>query len=571
MATKSTTNNLLNRFAQLFRDSGNAESDSTYASRSGAMSAADLSLKQLLKAKRHDDSIRAMELSRLRRLIRARTNSEYTAVVDPSLPPPSNLGQRKRANRKPSESILDKIDGAEAHLNQWWGNATTPTPLQEYNRAEATPPVPDAAPVPSAAPAQAAMFQPTAIPEPIVVAPAAPPDFDADFDLDFTNMLAASRPMALASDTPDSVTGPVPVSAEPLELSAEETCLRDAALHYAEGEFEAAEGMLSQQLQAPDVNPAFAELLTFALFDVYRCTGQHAPFDALALDYAKRFGRSPGEWFSVPELTAPAQATAVRTAQEPAPTGHWQCPSTLTTAALDDCLLNNPHNSRICRINWESLQSIDADALPALARQLTQWCHQPLELDWPGLDQLMQVLQAGKLPMGAPAQPLCWLMQLDLLCMQGHTQAFEELALDYCVQFELSPPSWYAAGSILTHAHAPAYSQGFAATQVSRSFTTSTYTGAYYTRCELRGNVLGDDAQGLHNLRNMAGQNSQIVVSCALLGRVDFTAASALLNWVVECASKECEVQFIHLPRLVQVFFGLLGMDQFASLSSGAR
>jgi hypothetical protein len=52
---------------------------------------------------------------------------------------------------------------------------------------------------------------------------------------------------------------------------------------------------------------------------------------------------------------------------------------------------------------------------------------------------------------------------------------------------------------------------------------------------------------------------------------VDFNAASALLNWAVNSDARGCQVQFIHLPRLVLVFFEMLGMHKVASLSSGSH
>jgi hypothetical protein len=52
---------------------------------------------------------------------------------------------------------------------------------------------------------------------------------------------------------------------------------------------------------------------------------------------------------------------------------------------------------------------------------------------------------------------------------------------------------------------------------------------------------------------------------------VDFNAASAILNWAASSDARGCQVQFVCLPRLVLVFFEMLGMHKVASLSSGAN
>jgi ABC-type transporter Mla MlaB component len=372
-------------------------------------------------------------------------------------------------------------------------------------------------------------------------------------------------------EEPDTDSSPVPIAEEEAALTPDETCLRDAALHYAEGEFEAAHDILSARLAEPLIDAETAELLTFALFDVYRCTGNQERFNALALDYANRFGRSPGEWFSVPDIVAAqglahGPASATPTAQP-----LWQCPETLDAAAWADCMVHNPSTSPACAINWELLRHIDADQAPALAAQLHSWCERPVELHWSGVEALLSTLKAQQTPGAAASHATWWLMHLDLLRILQQQDAFEDLALDYCVCFEVSPPSWSAPLCSLLQATDATEQSGFGVSLASKSHSGFAEIGALYAICELQGNITGEATAALQTLNQAALSASQLAVSCAHLGRVDFNAASALLNWVVECDAKGCEVRFTRLPRLVALFFELLGMHQFASLSTGAR
>jgi len=81
---------------------------------------------------------------------------------------------------------------------------------------------------------------------------------------------------------------------------------------------------------------------------------------------------------------------------------------------------------------------------------------------------------------------------------------------------------------------------------------------------ELRGEVLGDAADALDKLQaGLAGSN-RLVISCARLIRVDFSAAGSILNWVALRESEGCHVQFHDVPRLVAAFFNVIGINEYA-------
>ena len=249
----------------------------------------------------------------------------------------------------------------------------------------------------------------------------------------------------------------------------------------------------------------------------------------------------------------------------------WQCPETLDAKAFADCLAHNPNTGPVCAINWELLHHIGTAQAPALAAQLHVWCGRPVELHWFGVEALLAALKAAQTQGNSANHAAWWLMHLDLLCILQQQEAFEEMALDYCVRFEVSPPSWRAPLCKLLQADEVADRSGFVVTLASRTHAGAAEAQALYAVCELQGNITGEATTALHTLGRAALSASQLAISCAHLGRVDFNAASALLNWVVECDARGCEVRFTRLPRLVALFFQLLGMHQFASLSTGAR
>ena len=149
---------------------------------------------------------------------------------------------------------------------------------------------------------------------------------------------------------------------------------------------------------------------------------------------------------------------------------------------------------------------------------------------------------------------------------------FDEAAIDYCVTYEVSPPSWEhtrcnvrISGSGL-HTHTPPLSM---VSEVSTGFTESDLiedpaTGTQVASIELSGQLVGDISQTLNHLNTQLGQSLVVNVSCARLIRVDFIAAGDLLNWVLVKRSEKRLVQFVDAHRLVALFFGAMGINEHA-------
>ena len=354
--------------------------------------------------------------------------------------------------------------------------------------------------------------------------------------------------------------------------AALENGLRDAALLFAEGEFEAAEGTLSKLLLDTNLDSEATELLIFSLFDVFRCSGQKVRFEALALDYASRFGRSPAEWFSYPQQSMPAtQPYLAERHLNTAPPlqSVWKCPTLLDAQAIADCAAQQLKNDPVCVVDWSALQDIDRATAAAFSKQLASWCTSTVDLQWIGVDCLVAAVQMCRNDHKAAENETWWLIELDMLCLLQQLQAFENLALEYCVAFEVSPPSWKPVACKLSLTNNASGVPEFVATLPSQDLEAEQAGDHAYVFYELAGNVLGYDPAALHALYHVSRAASQMTISCARLGRIDINAAGKLLNLIQECYDKACPVQFIFLPRLVQVYFHMLGMDKFASLSVG--
>jgi hypothetical protein len=172
------------------------------------------------------------------------------------------------------------------------------------------------------------------------------------------------------------------------------------------------------------------------------------------------------------------------------------------------------------------------------------------------------------------ADPAFWQARLDALRLANRADQFDEAAIDYCVTYEVSPPSWERtrcsvriAGSSL-NTHTPPLS---VVSEVSAGFMESDLiddaaSGTQVANIELSGQLVGDISGTLEKLNSQLGQSSLVNVSCAKLIRVDFIAAGDLLNWVLVKRGENRMVQFVEAHRLVALFFGAMGINEHAKV-----
>jgi ABC-type transporter Mla MlaB component len=519
---KTSSPPLLARFTQLFRKSGGADGGPQSVSEAKEAHKGVKSNRSQVPEMRRNDAIRAREFNRLRKVLYVGRDFPLSETM--GLPGPAKAARINKNGNNHRDTILDKIDGAQAHLEKWWNAGSGHGAL-------------------------------TTQPTPLGVASAPAQSYD-ELDLDFTDMQALS-----AEEDQTEVLSPV------------DAALREAAMMYAEGEFDTAQSALAGPLSDSALDLDTGELLTASLFDVYRCAGQHERFDALALEYAKRFRRSPPRWFSFETLAPPLTGQGHATAESGLSIDgryFWKCPSILTADALAQCRAQQPSSAQSCAINWLALQLIDGSIAQNFAELVAAWSKAPQKMYWLGTESLVAALQKRKISGNAAANRPWWLIQMDVLRILQREKKFEELALEYCVIYEVSPPSWSPVACTLQSAEDLLQAGDILSGVGPLSLDGADSTTPPHATVELHGNVIGDSDKKLGQLHKASAGASQVTVSCAHLGRIDFKAAAVLMDWVKACDASGCQVQFIHLPRLVLVYFHMLGMEPLASLSTGS-
>lgn len=354
--------------------------------------------------------------------------------------------------------------------------------------------------------------------------------------------------------------------------------LEESAIRFANGDDAGAEQSLLAALGNTNARPELAETWLSALFDLYRATGQQDRFDSVGIEFANRFGRSPPAWFSTPDqLGYGRPGASARRAPVLASEPDWTSPAQLSAASLE-ALLEISRVPGPLLLDWTGLSLIGPDALPTLAAQVAEWSAKPATLVFRGHGSLELALQELTPSGDRTVDPVCWQLRMDALRIMRLQDAFELVALDYCVTYEVSPPSWQEPAckcTLESEGTSPAEeverrpsswdqpSSGL--DELALNLTVSAgLEGEPPAIVELTGEILGDAAEALARLEAGTEGASRMVISCARLIRVDFPAAGSILNWVAIQQANGCQVQFREVNRLVAAFFTVIGINEHA-------
>ncbi|HLL10977.1 MAG TPA: hypothetical protein VK570_07965 [Rubrivivax sp.] len=549
-------------------------------------------LKAMIERKRRNDFVRKREFDMLRKVRREGLSPEQLAALGTSSRLDDSEARRGDDRNSRLDGVKAKIDEIEQQMVGEGG--FTSTRSKAFGISQATtqkmplgpPPAQPAArgvpyhddedELPALPPLPSMSLAPAAAPAPVQMSGGLPPLATMPA-VSFDTPGAAPRPAAPnAAATTDSDFGN-PFAVEVSEV-VHDPELDEAVIAFANADFGQCEDALRRITGAAGVRNQHAETW-LVLFDLYRATGQQALFENLAVDYAQQFGWSAPQWYSLPKLVAEAQADE-HVVSSTAPTrGHgdvgWVCPPLLDIEAVARLRSQTLQMPLPWVFDWGGLKRIDAEAATQLSMLFRLWAGQALELRWLAGERLFAVLQEAA-PTGVrDADPAFWLTRLDALRLANRPDAFDEAAIDYCVTYEVSPPSWestrcrvHISGSSLSTRN-PDLSL---VSEASSSFLESSLTddpstgGTEVAHVELSGQLIGDIGATLSKLHSEHSTAPLISVSCARLIRVDFIAAGDLLNWVLAKRTEDRAVQFVDTHRLVALFFGAMGINEHAKV-----
>lgn len=506
-------------------------------------------LQEAVVRKRRNEAIRQHEFAQLR-LLRERSEMGAGLLQGPNAQDeglPSLLGQETR-----STETLQKIDAIEAQMSgQWWRQPAAAAGKGDpaiHHRKPNSRQVSDL---------------PVLGEEAVVHSHAAVAPFG----------YVAPEASQVSSEPPAPVMAPVPVPAA--RVFKPHPDLEEAAILFAHGDLDGAHArLLEQLLQALGAAPADEEkigVLWHSVLDLCRATGNEEAFESLAIDYAEHFGRSAPLWSSMPaRLGLPVLGGTPRPSA-PKRQFQWSCPAMLTVGAVTALRAAQTDAPQPWSMSWLRLSSIHEAALDPLTKLFDEWASSHGQFVLSDAGRLLQVLEAQTPEADGSRNPQWWALRMALLRFMHRMDAYEQVAVDYCIAYEVSPPSW-------TPPLCDCVVQEEGEADISILQDVSLYAKqavaghvqpvAVERSKELAGVIEGDPQAWLDALASQAQVGQELEIACERLIRVDFVAAGSVLNWAAEMQSKGYSLRFTQLHQLVAVFFCIIGIHEHAKVQA---
>ncbi|MBL8490555.1 MAG: STAS domain-containing protein [Rhodocyclaceae bacterium] len=313
--------------------------------------------------------------------------------------------------------------------------------------------------------------------------------------------------------------------------------IEEAAMLHANGQSEAACAALGSALQAElgsDTERAWG-----MLFDLYQLLGKQEAYEALALDYAARFEKSPPAWVP-PENDAvdPALITGGR--------AYVSLTGTLNAQAGEQLkqLMKMAQTNPVVRLELGKLRDADDGGCTLVCRALNVLKRNKKEFVLGGAEELAAIL-ARKIVPGQRENEGIWLLLLELYQQLFMHEVFEDTAVNYAVTFEVSPPSWEAPKA---RRAAPA-----AAEQPKNALV-------------LAGEIVAAGPDAFASLAGGCAETNDVVVDVRRLHRMDFVSAGQLLNTLASLQAAGKRIRLRGANHLVAALFDLMGIGQVAAI-----
>lgn len=327
---------------------------------------------------------------------------------------------------------------------------------------------------------------------------------------------------------------------------AESSVVEEAAVLYANNQPGEAIKVLRHALKTSPSDQKNPDVW-LTLLELYQLQGMRAEFDALGLEFAVKFERSP---------PAPKHGQAEKEEEQAAAGTGAFLPLSGT--------LNEQHRAKIeeaaktaqqkksLRIDVSRLKEVDGEGALPLLKLLQSLRKAKISLTVAGLSQFSALLEA--LVLEQSKEKNVWLLLLELYQVQNLHEQFENTAVDYAVNFELSPPSWEAVTQVAVQAppEEPGERPG------PRQFV-------------FEGAMSGSNDSQLSEFAAFMQERKAVTINMARLAKMDFGCAGALLNMLTDLRKQGKAVRIAEANELVQALLKVLGVDAVAVIARDKR
>jgi anti-anti-sigma regulatory factor len=327
---------------------------------------------------------------------------------------------------------------------------------------------------------------------------------------------------------------------------------QEAAILYSANLPEAAAALLKQEIKDPvGRNNKQAWLM---LFDLHQAAENRAEFDSLSMLFTVKFEQSPPAWSDTPEGSTDPRRQQSRErkdffAMKPSASGE--------IAAEIDRFVAFAESQGTVRLDLGKVTALSPEEATLLATALRKLRRKQLPMWFNAVEGFEKILRDAMNERASEGAKPYWELLFEMLILDGRMSDFEDLALEFAVAFEMSPPNWEP------YVNSVAQAVKAAPPSPAVSSAASVEPAAGYS---MKGVLSAASANQMAELNAYAASQTEVVVDMSRLLRIDFAYTSAFFDAVKASQLAGKRVILANLNELNAALLEALGVNRYAIL-----
>lgn len=318
--------------------------------------------------------------------------------------------------------------------------------------------------------------------------------------------------------------------------------LEDCALSHANGQTSEALRVIEAAIAAGKLGP-WAMQAWLIRFDLYVQLGLKAAYDAAAEQFAQQFERSAPAWPQFEVLPMSGGNSGMPSVNV---SGRLSSASGGPLAALRKTI----DRYEGVQLDFARFEDADVAGCQHLLVMLQSILRSKKVVRLSNAERLLQAVSEQTITGDAARAKAPWLLKLELLQITGDQAQFEELAVDFAVTFDVSPPSWMET---------PQRSSAVSADPVSEPG---------YDWFRVPTDIVQPADEIFGRIKAHAAQHDPLIIDLARVRRIDFISASQLVKLLAELRNGTHPVELRYANEMVSLLLVMMGAGEVAQLVS---
>jgi anti-anti-sigma regulatory factor len=315
--------------------------------------------------------------------------------------------------------------------------------------------------------------------------------------------------------------------------------LEDSAISHANGQTTEALRCVEAAIAGGNLGP-WSMQAWLIRFDLYTQLGLKAAYDSAADQFAQIFERSAPSW-SPPETSHRGSAGLGMPVVNIS--GRLSAASAAPLAALRKTIERYDG----VQLDFARFEGVDVEGCRHLLLVLKSLARAGKVVSIMNPDSIVASVSAQTRPGDAIQDHSPWLLKIELMRILGRQKDFEEIAIDYAVTYDVSPPSWPDAPIAVKRQDGPRPSPSDA--------------------CMALGDVVAPADELLSRIRAHAARHRPLVVDLGHARRMDFVSASQFVKLLTELGRTHKDIEIRGANEMISTLLVMMGLGDIARIT----